>query len=76
MEDKIVLPAGMSMGGADENGSDISIHQSAMQGHPTAYHLESHPFVYSLCEHFFAYTFGLFVLNFFIKWTMKMRIKV
>lgn len=37
MEDKIVLPAGVSMGGADENWSDISIHQSAMQGHPTAY---------------------------------------
>lgn len=25
------------MGGADENWSDISNHQSAMQSHPTAY---------------------------------------
>lgn len=41
MEDKIVLPAGISMGGADENWSDISMHQSAMQGHPTAYLLKS-----------------------------------
>lgn len=37
MKDKIVLPAGLSMGGADENWSDISNHQSAMHSHPTAY---------------------------------------
>lgn len=42
MEDKIVSPAGMSMGSADENWSDISIHQSAMQGCPTACLLKPH----------------------------------
>lgn len=41
MEDKIVLPAGISMGGADENSSDISIHQSAKLGRPKAYLLKS-----------------------------------
>ena len=62
MEDKIVLPAGISMGGADENGSDISIHQSFMQGHPTAYHLKSHAFMYCVHEHVLLINLGYFLL--------------
>lgn len=68
MEDKIVLPAGISMGGVDENWSDISIHQSAMQGHPTAYLLKSclscTNTVYMSIP-LFAYIIWVFIVNFF-----------
>lgn len=40
MEEKIVLPAGISMGGTDESWSDISIYQSEMQEHTTIYVLK------------------------------------
>lgn len=66
MEDKIVLPAGISR--ADENWSDISIHQSAVQGHPRASLLKPHClYILMLYEPFFAYKIWTFVVVFFPK---------
>jgi len=67
VEDKIVLPAGVSMDSADENWSDISIHQSAMQGPSPVNLLKkslSRTDTANVRPQYFAYKMGQIVVNF------------